>query len=284
MDYVYDPPNEDMNRHIVDRLIEERAPKLRERPRVWSAIKALAYPLLGYQKALGIADAIAEKSGDETLKWVSDYLYLRPEAENLDRIPERGGCVVIANHPGGIADGVAVWDALRERRPDVCFFANRDALRVSPGLADLIIPVEWRQNQRSRQNARETLRSALEAFKSERCVVIFPAGAMAEWDWRQFRLREKPWMPTAVSFARRFNQPIIPLGVQQRMPVLYYALAQIHTELKDMTVFQGFIGKKGAPYPLRFGEAIDPRSLPESEAEATTIVREACEKLAWGRP
>lgn len=283
MDYAYDPPDEDMTRHIVDRLIEERAPKLRERRRVWSAVKSVAYPLLGYKKALGIADAIADLPGTGTLEWVSEYLYLRPEAENLDVIPRQGGCVVIANHPGGIADGVAVWDALRKRRPDVCFFANRDALRVSPGLSDLIIPVEWRQNHRSRQNARETLRSALDAFKSERCVVIFPAGRMAEWSWKNWRLEEKPWMPTAVSFARRFGQPIIPLGVNQRMPVLYYALAQVHTELKDMTVFQGFIGKKGAHYPLRFGELIDPRSLPENESEATQIIREACEKLAWRR-
>jgi putative hemolysin len=283
MDYAYDPPSDDMSRHIVDRLIEERAPKLRQRERVWSAVKAIGFPALGYKKAVAIADAIADRSGTDTLQWVSDYLFLRPVPENIEVVPETGGCVIIANHPGGIADGVAVWDALRERRPDVCFFANRDALRVSPGLSDLIIPVEWRQNHRSRENARETLRAALDAFKSGRCVVIFPAGRMAEWEWKRWKLVEKPWMPTAVSFARRFGQPIIPLGVRQRMPVLYYALAQIHDELKDMTVFQGFIGKKGAHYPLRFGEPIDPKSLPENEAAATQIIREQCETLAWQR-
>jgi len=283
MEYAYAPPSEDMNRHIVDRLIEERAPRLITRPRLWAAIRRVGFPLLGYKKAVAIADAIAERSGDETLHWVSDYLKLRSEPENLGVVPDRGGCVVIANHPGGIADGVAVWDTLREKRPDVCFFANRDALRVSPGLSDLIIPVEWRQNFRSRENARETLRAALEAFKSDRCVVIFPAGRMAEWNWKRFKLDEKPWAPTAVSFARRFKHPIIPLGVAQRMPILYYALAQVHTELKDMTVFHGFMGKKGAHYPLRFGDPIDPATLPESEAEATALVREACERLAWQR-
>ncbi len=283
MEYAYAPPSDDMTRHVVDRLIEERAPRLITRPRLWAMIRNIAYPMLGYKKAVAIADAIADKSGDETLHWVSEYLHLQPQPENLDIVPEAGGCVVIANHPGGIADGVAVWDALREKRPDVCFFANRDALRVSPGLADLIIPVEWRQNLRSRQNARETLRSALEAFKSDRCVVIFPAGRMAEWNWKRFTLDEKPWAPTAVSFARRFKQPIIPLGVRQRMPILYYALAQVHTELKDMTVFHGFMGKKGAHYPLRFGAPIDPATLPESEAEATAIVKAACEQLAWQR-
>ncbi|WP_420430508.1 1-acyl-sn-glycerol-3-phosphate acyltransferase [Hyphobacterium sp.] len=283
MDYAYDPPSDDMSRHIVDRLIEERAPKLHRRERLWATIKTIGFPMLGYRKAVGIADAIAALPGNDTLQWVSDYLFLRPVPENIEVVPETGGCVVIANHPGGIADGVAVWDALRERRPDVCFFANRDALRVSPGLSDLIIPVEWRQNHRSRENARETLRAALDAFKSGRCVVIFPAGRMAEWNWKTWTLTEKPWMPTAVSFARRFGQPIIPLGVRQRMPVLYYALAQIHDELKDMTVFQGFIGKKGAYYPLRFGEPIDPGTLPDNEAEATQLIRRQCEELAWQR-
>jgi len=283
MEYAYAPPSDDMSRHIVDRLIEERAPRLITRPRLWAAIRQFGFPMLGYKKAVAIADAIAERSGDETLRWVSEYLQLRPQPVNLDVVPDKGGCVVIANHPGGIADGVAVWDTLREKRPDVCFFANRDALRVSPGLSDLIIPVEWRQNFRSRENARETLRSALDAFKSDRCVVIFPAGRMAEWNWKRFTLDEKPWAPTAVSFARRFNQPIIPLGVAQRMPILYYALAQVHTELKDMTVFHGFMGKKGAHYPLRFGDPIDPATLPESEAEATALVRAACEQLAWQR-
>lgn len=283
MDYAYDPPSDDMSRHIVDRLIEERAPKLRQRERVWAAVKTFGFPMLGYKKAVGIADAIAPRSGTDTLQWVSDYLYLRPVPENIEVVPETGGCVIIANHPGGIADGVAVWDVLRERRPDVCFFANRDALRVSPGLSDLIIPVEWRQNHRSRENARETLRAALDAFKSGRCVVIFPAGRMAEWNWKTWKLTEKPWMPTAVSFARRFGHPIIPLGVRQRMPVLYYALAQIHDELKDMTVFQGFIGKKGAYYPLRFGEPIDPGTLPVNEAEATALIRRHCEALAWSQ-
>lgn len=283
MEYAYAPPSDDMSRHIVDRLIEERAPRLITRPRLWAAIRQFGFPMLGYQKAVAIADAIAERSGDETLRWVSEYLQLRPQPVNLDVVPDKGGCVVIANHPGGIADGVAVWHTLREKRPDVCFFANRDALRVSPGLSDLIIPVEWRQNFRSRENARETLRSALDAFKSDRCVVIFPAGRMAEWNWKRFTLDEKPWAPTAVSFARRFKQPIIPLGVAQRMPILYYALAQVHTELKDMTVFHGFMGKKGAHYPLRFGDPIDPATLPESEAEATALVRAACEQLAWQR-
>tara|TARA_R110002073_G_scaffold19336_23_gene70795 strand:+ start:7113 stop:8027 length:915 start_codon:yes stop_codon:yes gene_type:complete len=273
------PPRE--AKHVVDTLIEERAPRLMTRPRLWATVKAVAYPALGYRKAVALVDAIHDRRGVDTLDWARDFLHLDVEALNLDAVPSTGGCVVIANHPGGIADGVAVWDALRARRPDACFFANRDALRVCPGLEDVVLPVEWRKDQRSRERARETVRAALMAFQSGRCVVIFPAGRMAEWSWKTGGLVEKPWQVTAVSFARRFGVPIIPMGVKQRMPLVYYALAQINEELKDMTVFQGFMGKKKARYRLAFGDAIDPKTLPASEAEATETVKQVCEKLAW---
>ena len=44
---------------------------------------------------------------------------------------------------------------------------------------------------------------------------------------------------------------------------------------------QGFMDKQGSRYRLNFGEAIDPKSLPASEAEATEILRRTCEDLAW---
>lgn len=274
-------PPEPSGKHIVDVLIEERAPRLMQRPRLWRAIQSVLYPALGYRRAVALADEIAPRPGPSAMDWTESFLQLRVQPWGLDAIPSQGGCVVVANHPGGIADGVAVWAALRQRRPDLCFFANRDALRVCPGLADIVLPVEWRTQSRRRDSTRETLRAALSAFRDGRCVVIFPAGRMAEWSWKRWGLKEKPWLPTAISLARRFDAPVIPLGVRQRMPFLYYALAQVSDELKDMTVFQGFMDKRRARYKLTFGTPVDPKSLPANEGEATEILRQRCEELAW---
>ncbi len=269
--------------HIVDALIEERARHLMTRPAVWRAVKAVFYPLLRYPKAVEVADTLAPLTGREAMSWASGFLGLATDAAGVAHVPETGPVVVVANHPGGIADGVAVWDALEERRPDLCYFANRDALRVCPGLATLVIPVEWRPEERSREKTRETLRLAIEAFRAGRCVVVFPAGRMAEWSWRSRGLVERPWMPTAVSLARKFAAPIIPLGVAQRLSLAYYSLAHVSEELKNMTVFYELLAKRGARYRLRFGEAAEPDSLPTDEAAATDALRRSCEALAWER-
>ena len=271
----------DQSRHVVDELIEDRAPKLIHTP-FWPMIKGLGYPVLGYRKAVAMVDAIFALSGTACLDWMSEYLQLKTQVSGLDNIPESGACVIVANHPGGIADGIALWDSIKQRRSDTIFFANHDGLKVCPGLKDTIIPVAWRDEERTREQTRETLKRSRDAFKAGQCIVIFPAGRMAEWSWKKWQLREKPWQPTAISLARKYKAPIIPLAVNQRMPFLYYLLAQFSEELKDMTVFQGLIGKKTARYRLDYGRAMDPQKQGKDDLATTNMLRDICERTAWG--
>jgi putative hemolysin len=266
--------------HIVDQLIEERAVRLCENAVVWPWVKRIFYPILGYRRAAAIADTLQPLSGAEAMDWSEAFLSMRVRAQGLSAVPQTGACVIVANHPGGIADGVALWSVLKQRRPDMVFFANRDAIRVCEGLADQVIPVEWRAGSKSRDKTRETLRMAVEAFRAGRCVVIFPAGRMAAWDWRKLCLVEQPWAPTAVSLARKFNAPVIPLGLKQRMSLMFYGLGQIHEELKHMTVFHELLAKKGALYRMKFAEPVEPDSLPEDEAGASEALRQMTETLA----
>jgi putative hemolysin len=265
----------------VDTLIEERAQKLMSRPWLWPAVKAVFYPLLRYRPAVEVARELAPFGGIEAMDWASRFLTLTVDAADVEQVPASGPVVIVANHPGGIADGIAVWDALKARRPDLVYFANRDALRVCAGLASVVIPVEWRYEERSREKTRETLRQSIEAFKAGRCIVVFPAGRMAEWNWPRRALVERPWMPSAFSMARKFDAPIVPLGVAQRLSLAYYSLAHVNEELKNMTVFYELLAKRRARYRLRFSAPIAPGELPKDEDEATELLRRTCEELAW---
>src|SRR5258708_7111207 len=128
--------------HIVDVLIAERAPKL-SASAAWPLLRPLLYAMLDYGKARRMGDAIEVIPGRQGVDYVSDLLALRVRSQGLDRVPASGRLVVVCNHPTGIADGVAVFDALKAPRPDVCFYANADAHRVAPRFDEVLIPVEW---------------------------------------------------------------------------------------------------------------------------------------------
>jgi len=66
-------------------------------------------------------------------------------------------CIIISNHPTGLADGMAVFQAIRDKRPDHLYLANADALRVMPKGDDIIIPVEWVAEKRTLAKTKQTL-------------------------------------------------------------------------------------------------------------------------------
>jgi hypothetical protein len=54
------------DKHIVDVLIEERAPKLSSGP-LWPVVRPPLYTVLNYEKAIRMADQIAPMSGHDAL-------------------------------------------------------------------------------------------------------------------------------------------------------------------------------------------------------------------------
>ncbi|NIP15357.1 MAG: acyltransferase [Pseudomonadales bacterium] len=243
--------------HIVDTLIEERAEELMKHPALWRLVTRLLYPVLGYHEAVRMADAVAEMGGLEIFEMLSERLKLDIDLSGAEHVPASGSAVVTANHPTGIADGVAVFDALRTVRSDITLFANRDAIRFAPGLADMIVPVEWVDDKRTHARNRETVSHMVRAFRAGRLIVIFPSGRLARPTARG--LVERGWTPTAVNLAQKYRCPIVPMNIRGRNSWLYYLLYAINTELKDMTLFRELLNKVGQPYRIRIAEPFEPQ-------------------------
>ncbi|WP_204317643.1 hypothetical protein, partial [Klebsiella aerogenes] len=51
------------------------------------------------------------------------------------------------------------------------------------------------------------------AFEAERALVIFPAGRLARRE-RDGVLVDPPWMASALSLARKYDAPVVPLHLE----------------------------------------------------------------------
>lgn len=244
---------------IVDRLIEERAPHLFGHPLGRWLLRAFLFRVLHYDAAVALAATIHDLPARDIFDLASRNLALHVETEGLGHVPATGSVLITPNHPTGIADGIVVWDALRTVRQDLTFFANRDALRVAPGLAEMIIPVEWVVDRRTKSRTRDTLEAAARAFDAGRCVVLFPAGRLAYLSWQG--VVERPWQPTAINLARKYGAPIVPMAMDGRNSALFYAFSRLSNELRDVTLFRELLNKKGRRYRVRIGRPIDVQAL-----------------------
>ena len=249
---TYSRTSSKTERHIVDILIEERAVNLMRYPTLWRVIKAVSYGILGYDRAVQMADTIAPLRGQETFLFMSYLLQLQLSVTGKQYIPASGAAIVTPNHPAGIADGIAVWDAIKDIRQDIVFMGNRDSIRVSPGLADIVIPVEWRDEFRSPKRNRETIRALQKAIKDERLIVIFPSGRLALPSFSG--LVEQPWQITALQLAQKYELDVIPIHIKGHNTLFFYAISYINNELRDMSLFRELLNKSGQRYRLTIGE------------------------------
>ncbi len=195
----------------------------------------------------------------------------------LENLPASGRCVVISNHPTGLADGMAVFKALQPKRPEHIYLANADALRVIPKCDDIVIPVEWVKDKRTHQKTRQTLISTKNALQAEKCVVIFPSGVLGKLTWRG--IEDKPWQNSAAMMAKKYKAPIIPLKIQARNSWLYYILSGVSGELRDITLFYELLNKKRQTFKLTFGPPIMPEDVPQNPETATAMIRNIVESL-----
>ncbi|WP_300377651.1 1-acyl-sn-glycerol-3-phosphate acyltransferase [Henriciella sp.] len=261
---------EEPDKHIVDTLIQERCPSFAGHW-TWPVMRPLLYSVLGYRKARGMADHLSGLNGRESFNYLSRELNVNLDLRHLDRLPEKGRVVIAANHPTGLADGVAVWDAIIRKREDVVFFANADALRVNRQFTDVLIPIEWVASKRTPAKTRETLKLASEAFEQEKCIVIFPSGKLAKKN--NGVLTEQEWFSTVVSLARKQKAPIAPLHIEAENSRLFYRLSKINGELRDITLFHELLNKRRAEFDMAFGPLIPPERLAGDAQQVTAALQ-----------
>lgn len=260
--------------HIVDQLIAERGITLVKHP-LWPLFRPPLFKALHYKQAVKMADAVADLSGVDAFQYVSDLLKLNITTKGKENVPKEGAFILVSNHPTGIPDGIAVFDMIKDLRDDLVFFANRDAVRVNPRLAEIIIPVEWRDTEKTHSKSRETLVRTNRSFKDGRAIALFPSGRIAYWHGDG--LRERPWQATGIQLAKRYNVPIVPMHMGARNSWLFYLLAHRNPELRDMTVFHELLNKKGKSFEMTIGAPISPDILQGDVQDLTKKLQKHCE-------
>ena len=170
---------------------------------------------------------------------------------------------MVCNHPTGIADGFAVYDALQGRAARPVFYANADAQRVAPRLGEALIPVEWVEAKRTREKTRDTLAATREALEAERCLVIFPAGRLAR------RAAGRRADRSAWCRARLAGPQVRGAGRAdahgRARSTLFHLFDRVSPELRDITLFHEMLNKRGRP--------LQPDGRPADPAGALTSTR-----------
>lgn len=180
-----------------------------------------------------------------------EHLQLRYEAgpEALQRIPARGRLLVVANHPCGALDALALLDLVGRVRRDVRIVANQTLSLIEP-LADLLLPLRVFGGA----PGAEGLRAIGRALENEECVIVFPAGEVSRMGPRG--VRDGRWRRGFLRFARSSGAPVLPVRIHARNSTLFYGVSALCKPASTVLLVRETYARRQRPLRLRVGECL----------------------------
>jgi putative hemolysin len=174
------------------------------------------------------------------------YSVVGREKEN---IPVEGRVVIVANHPLGILDGLALIKMVSEVRQDVRIVANDILMQVKP-LQNLLLPVINLGGGSNKDNI-DAIDAAL---ANEEAVIVFPSGEVSRVG--PTGIRDGRWHAGFLRFAERAKASVLPVYLGGKNSALFYTLSMIFKPLSTLMLVREMFEQKTMTLPIRIGELI----------------------------
>jgi putative hemolysin len=199
--------------------------------------------------------------------------------KEMENIPAYGRVVIIANHPLGALDALALIHLLKDVRKDIKIVANA-FLGLFDNLHDLLIPVD---NITGKTN-KTTLEGIYEALENEEAVIIFPSGEVSRA--RPNGVRDTTWKSGFYKIAVKSQSPILPIHINAKNSKNFYLISMLNRSLATATLPHEMFKAKGKEIGFTIGnpipyESYHMPSLPQKEA--VKLLRRHFYRVAKGK-
>ncbi len=170
-------------------------------------------------------------------------------AHDLEQIPAHGPLIVMANHPTGTLDGLALLYAVSRVRRDVKVVTNRMLTHLEP-LSSLFIPVD----NIGGRTAKSSFTLMEQHLQHAGVLIFFPAGEVS----RPTRtgIRDKKWHPGFIKLASKFRAPLLPVNIHARNSLLFYASTLLAPNLSMLLLMQQMFRRRHSRLPVKIGQQI----------------------------
>lgn len=205
----------------IEQTLTERLPWLAVHPRIRRPVADMLGRLADEDGFNRVLDKVGNAEGFDFVERVLDLLGTRYHISPRERenIPVDGGLLVVANHPLGMQDALAMLQLIGSVRSDVRILGN-DWLAVVPPLKKLLLPVDvFGKGSASR------LRGIYRALEEGQALIVFPAGEVSRV--RANGVRDGRWSDGFARLAMRRKVPVLPVHVAARNSAMFYGLSML---------------------------------------------------------
>lgn len=200
----------------------------------------------------------------------------------LAAVPRTGPLVVVANHPYGVLDGIAIGWIAERIRSDFLILTNAVLLRA-PEARPHLLPVDFSPTPEAVAVNLATRETARRHLAAGGCIVVFPAGGISTAPDRLGRrpAEDAPWQPFVAALIQRTRATVLPVRFHGQNSRLFQVASHIHPTLRLSLIFREVRRRIGTPLAVTVGEPIAYERLAGSAGRLDLLarLRAACEAL-----
>lgn len=252
----------------VNDVLSKHYPNVAHRPWLFKPLSFALRHLLHEREITEFGEAYPYVQGLDFVEQVLDYFKISYSARDVEkeRIPSTGKVVIIANHPIGSLDALALIKLVSEVRQDIKVVANQMLTTLEP-LHDLLLPVNNMQGGTPKEN----LQAIHQHLENEQAVLIFPAGEVSRL--RPQGVRDTHWHSGFLRIARQTKSPILPVFIDAKNSPLFYGVSILHKPLATMLLVKEMFKQSTNHLPMRIGEIIPFDSYSQTKFAKKQLVK-----------
>ncbi|MEP5758285.1 MAG: lysophospholipid acyltransferase family protein [Litoreibacter sp.] len=171
-------------------------------------------------------------------------------------LPE-GPLVLIANHPYGIGDGLAILSLAEQLGRPFKILINNELLKV-PEVRPFSLPVDFEETKQALKTNMETRKEALRLLGEGTTIIVFPGGGVATAPKPFGRAEELPWKTFTAKMIRSSRATVLPLYFDGQNSWLFHLVSRFSLTLRlalyvrefRRTLGTAITARAGAPIPF----------------------------------
>ena len=226
---------------------------------------ALALNIMGFRKINRLYSPSADlKNKEFTVDMLRIYNTTYDVSENeLGSIPKEGPFMLVCNHPFGAIEGIILYDAISNLRPDFKIMANF-ILGFIPNLKDVFFSVNPFENNPEFGGSINGIKQSLTQLKEGHGLGVFPAGEVARYHGHSYP-EDIDWSPSIAKIIQKTKVPVIPVYFDGNNSHKFYFLAKIYTKLATIRLVRELLNKRNKKIVMKIGKPILPAEVAQYE-------------------
>jgi putative hemolysin len=135
--------------------------------------------------------------------------------------------VIVANHPFGIGDGIAVLALAEQLGRPYRILLNSDFLKV-PEIRPYALPIDFAETREAIRTNLESRKLARRLLREGVTIVVFPAGGVATAERPRGKAEELPWKAFTARLIQQAEAAVLPVYFEGQNSALFH-LASRHS-------------------------------------------------------